>query len=132
MGRFQGRRPNPLQWVWYAFGGKLPADRRDWVLHDVTARTRGLRHAIRTVVLLSPVLVVCLMLPGPLGLRLSLVLMALLVGLFYSLVYLDESGEHRLVRHGFPHGTGAAVRAQATAEADAEATRRYLAAYRTG
>ena len=75
------KRPNPLQWIWYAFGGGLPEDRREWVLHDLTAKTRALRHLVRSMLLISPLVGFWLFVPASLGLRLALVLMGLIVGL---------------------------------------------------
>ncbi|MDQ0381592.1 DUF5313 family protein [Amycolatopsis thermophila] len=124
------RRPNPLRWLWYAIGGRLPERHRTWVLHDVTARTWLWRHAARAAVLLLPLMLVWLLLPGPLTLRLSLVLMAGLVGFFYSLVYAEESGENRLRKHGYPYGTGRQVRRAAKDEAERAVKERYIARYR--
>jgi hypothetical protein len=124
------KRPNPVEWVWYAFGGGLPEDRREWVLHDVTANTRFLRHFARSMVLIAPLVVGWLFVPAPLGLRLAIVLLGLVVGLFYSFVYIDESAEHRLVKAGYPRGTGKRVRDEQNAERDAEAKARYIAMYR--
>lgn len=123
-------RPNPARWVWYALGGRLPPRYREWVLHDVTARTWIWRHAARSFVLLLPLCTVWLLLPGPLWIRGLLVVMAVVVGYFYSFAYIEESGEHRLVKHGYPRGTGKEVRAQARAERDEEIRQRYIAMYR--
>src|SRR3979490_1236563 len=51
------KRPNPIQWVWYAFGGGLPEGRREWGPHAVTAKTRSLRHLARSMVLIAPLVV---------------------------------------------------------------------------
>lgn len=125
------RRPNPLQWLWYALGGRLPEQHRTWVLHDVTAKTWLWRHAARASVLLLPLMLVWLLLPGPLTLRLSLVLMAGIVGFFYSLVYAEESVENRIRKHGYPYGTARKVRAEAKEEAEREIKERYIARYRS-
>lgn len=125
------RRPNPVQWIWYSLGGRLPEKCRAWVLHDITARTWAWRHAARTTVLLAPLMAVWLLLPGPLWIRLLLVLMAGLVGYFYSFVYMEEAGENRLAKHGYPRGTGKRIRGQAREEAEREVRERYLARYRT-
>jgi hypothetical protein len=125
------KRPNPVQWVWYAFGGGLPEDRREWVLYDVTANTLFLRHFARSMVLISPLVVGWLFAPASLGLRLAIVLLGLVVGLFYSFVYMDESAEHRLAKAGYPRGTVKRVRDEQNAERDAEAKARYIAMYRS-
>jgi fatty acid desaturase len=123
------KRPNPFQWIWYSFGGGLPEDRREWVLHDLTAKTRVLRHLVRSMVLISPLVGFWLFVPAPLGLRLALVLMGLIVGLFYSFAYLDESAEHRLVKAGYPRGMAKKLRAERLHDPEAEA--RYIATYRS-
>lgn len=128
--RKERRRPNPAQWVWYALGGRLPATYREWVLNDVTASTWVWRHAAHSSVLLAPLCVVWLLLPGPLWIRLAMVLLAVIVGYFYSFVYIEESAEHRLAKHGYPHGTGKQIRAEAKAGAEAEIRARYIATYR--
>ncbi|WP_158880613.1 DUF5313 family protein [Amycolatopsis anabasis] len=124
------QRPNPVRWLWYAIGGRLPEKHRTWVLHDITAKTWLLRHAARSTVLIAPLVSVWLLLPGPLGLRLALMLMAALVGYFYSFAYVEESCEHRLAKHGYPRGTGKSVRAEANETTEAEARARYIARYR--
>ena len=42
-------RPNPLLWIWYTLGGRLGPRYREWVLHDVTCRTRWLRQTVRAL-----------------------------------------------------------------------------------
>ncbi|GAA4669073.1 DUF5313 domain-containing protein [Amycolatopsis dongchuanensis] len=120
-----------MQWVWYALGGRLPERCREWVLHDTTSKTWVLRHAARSTVLVGPLMLVWLLLPAPLGLRLALVLMAALVGYFYSFVYMEEAAENRLAKHGYPRGTGKRVRREAHADEDEAARQRYIARYRT-
>jgi hypothetical protein len=131
MERPKVKRPNPFQWVWYAFGGGLPERNRSWVLHDVTAKTRFFRHLLRSMVLISPLVVFWLFVPGPLGLRLSLVLMGLIVGLFYSFCYLEESAEHRLAKAGYSRDRAKEVLGARRAERDAEIKARYIATYRS-
>lgn len=124
------RRPGPFRWLWYALGGRLPGQYRDWVLHDVTAPTWIWRHAARSTVLIAPLVLVWLLLPAPLGLRLALVLMAALVGYFYSFAYMEESGEHRLAKNGIPRGTGKRIREERKEAAESEMRERYIARYR--
>ncbi|HEX3648813.1 MAG TPA: DUF5313 family protein, partial [Pseudonocardiaceae bacterium] len=45
------RRPNPVQWLWYAWGGRLPQRYREWVLHDVTTSTWLFRQMARAIAL---------------------------------------------------------------------------------
>lgn len=123
-------RPDPARWLWYAMGGRLPERYRTWVLHDITTGTWRWRHLARSTVLIAPLSAVWLLMPGTLGLRLSLVLMAVLVAYFYSFAYMEESAEHRLTKNGYPSGTGQETRDAATAEAESEIRARYIARYR--
>lgn len=123
-------RPNPALWLWYAVGGRLPARLAPWVLHDVTARSWVLRHAARAGVLLTPIAVACLLLPGPLGLRLAMVLLVAIVGVYFCLSYVEESCELRAVKHGHPHGAAKAARDVRGEARTAEAKARYEANYR--
>ena len=66
--------------------------------------------------------------PGPLGLRLAMVLLVAIVGAYFSLSYVEESCELRAVKHGHPHGAAKAVR-DARGEL-VEARPRYAATYR--
>jgi hypothetical protein len=125
------RRPDPLRWTWYALGGGLPERHRSWVLHDTTTRTWALRHVLRAVVQIAPfVIAIIVFVPGPLWLRVMCALGGTIMGLIFSLSYVHETVEHRLVKAGYPAGTGPAKRAERTADKDAEAAARYAARYR--
>jgi len=108
-------RPNPLQWVRYAFGGRLPDRYRDWVLHDTTDRTWVWRFVLRVVVEALPWLAVAflaltLFTPFPAGLVLGALAVALVMTLYFTVTSADELTEARLVQHGFPAGTGKETR----------------------
>jgi hypothetical protein len=127
------RRPGPLRWLAYAYGAGLPAEYREWVLHDVTTRRWRLRHLVRALAQLAPLLVVIyLLLPGPAWVRAMAVLGGALIGLFYSVVYMDEAAENRTLKAGYPRGTATRVREEADAEGRAERERRYTRQWRTG
>lgn len=125
------KRPNPVQWVWHTFGGGLPEHLHPWVLRDVTAKTRVFRHLLRSMVQVSPLVVFWLFVPAPLGLRLALVLMGMIVGLFYSFCYQEESAEHRLAKAGYSRDKAKEVLGARHAERDAETKARYIATYRS-
>lgn len=125
------KRPNPAQWLWYAVGGRLPARLAPWVLHDVTARTWVLRHAARGMVILAPIAVACLLAPGPLGLRLAMILLVVIVGVYFSLSYVEESCELRAVKHGYEHGIARATRDARKEVKESAERERYAANYRT-
>lgn len=123
-------RPDPLRWVWYQYGGRLPARFRPWVLHDATAPTWLARAALRSLMRLVPpvvavVLVLRLAFDGPWVPVLGAAGLGLLVGLRYAVSNLEESVDARLVTHGYPRGYGLEVRRAARREQDEAARHRY-------
>ena len=100
-----------MQWLWYALGGGLPRDLAPWVLADTTRRTWVVRHLVRAVVQLAPLLVVCVVfVPVPLAYRISAAAGGVLLGLLFSLAYMFETTEHRVTKAGYPSGTAGRVR----------------------
>ena len=107
-------RPAPHRWIWYAFGGRLPQRNRAWVLHDTTTPTWWLRHIIRILVQLAvPVALIMTLLPAPWALRAACAGGGLALALFYSLAYMPEITENRVVKAGYPAGTATAHRDRA-------------------
>ena len=106
-------RPGPLRWLWYSFGGGLPPRYREWVQHDVTTRSWALRQGLRSLMMVAPlVAAVLILLPGPFWIRGVSAFGGIMMGLIYALGYLIETTEHRLVKAGYPVGTGERVRAE--------------------
>jgi hypothetical protein len=100
-----------LRWLWYAVGGGLPAEYREWVLYDVTCRTWPLRHLVRLLVQLVPVgVLLIVLLPVPLWIRVLGVVVGSSIGLLYSFVFLYEATERRATKAGYPSGTAQVVR----------------------
>ena len=125
------RRPGPVRWVLYAFGRGLPPEYREWVLHDVTSRTWVVRHLLRTTVQLLPFAVLLyVLIPGEPLIRASAVLGGLLLGYFYSVAYMFETTENRVIKAGYPRGTAREVRDRRTEGLRAEQARRYNERYR--
>jgi hypothetical protein len=107
-------RPALHRWVWYAFGGALPARHRGWVLHDTTTRTWWLRHVVRMLVQLAiPIALMLALLPTGWALRLACAGGGLALALFYSVAYMPEAVENRVVKAGYPAGTATQVRDRA-------------------
>jgi Family of unknown function (DUF5313) len=107
------QRPNPAQWVWYAWGGGLPRHLSPWVLADTTGRTWILRHLLRAVVQVAPLMAACLFVPPvPLAYRLSAAFGGLVIALIFSMAFMTETIEHRATKAGYPPGTAARVRAE--------------------
>lgn len=102
------RRPNPLLWLYYQYGGRLPPSYRDWVRHDATCRTWLVRVLLRTIVWLAPIfavlLVVLVAVGGSWSIALGAILLGVLVALRFTLANAMESVDARLVKYGFPPG----------------------------
>jgi len=128
------RHPNPLLWLFFQYGGRLPDRYRDWVLHDATCRTWLVRVLLRTVVWLAPVfavlLTVVVLTGGSWPIALGSILLGVLVGLRFTLANAMESVDARLVRYGFPPGHASATRRARDAETHAEEERRYREQWR--
>lgn len=126
MGDVHAGRPNPAQWLWYAYGGGLPPSLSDWVLEDTTRRTWVWRHLARAMVQLAPVLLLCLLVPPvPFDIRLTATLGGVVIGLLFSVAYMTETTEHRAVKAGWPPGTTAARRAERAERERIERQARY-------
>jgi hypothetical protein len=106
----------------------LPDAYREWVLYDLTRPTWVLRHFARALVQHS-VWLLLLLLPIPLDLRLWLLAAALSVGLFFSLSFIEDASERRLIMHGFPVGLNRRIREESTAAQRAELAAMYTAYY---
>jgi hypothetical protein len=117
----RGRRPTPLQWVWYALGGRLPAELSPWVLADTTGRTWIVRHLVRAVVQMLPLVAICLLaVPVPLDYRIAAAAGGLVLGLLFSTAFMTETIEHRMRKAGYPPGTAARIRAERAERARVE------------
>ena len=104
-------RPAPHRWLWYALGGALPRRHRAWVLYDTTTDTWWLRHVARTLVQMAiPIALIMILLPAPWGLRAAVCGAGLFLGFIYSLAYMPETTENRVVKAGYPAGTATAHR----------------------
>jgi hypothetical protein len=107
-------RPAPHRWVWYALGGRLPERNRGWVLHDTTTGTWWLRHIARSLVQMAiPITLVMTLLPAPWGLRAAAAGGGIFLAMIYSLAYMSETTEKRVVKAGYTVGTAQAARDRA-------------------
>ncbi|WP_018686174.1 DUF5313 family protein [Actinokineospora enzanensis] len=120
------RRPGPLRWLWYAIGGTLPDAYRPWVLWDLSAPTWWLRHFARVQLMFLPLWLI-LLVPGPLSLRFSMIAAGYVTGLYFSLSFLEDACERRLVRHGYPTGLNRRIREEAAGGDRAEIVAMYAA-----
>ena len=129
MAEEQRVRPDPVRWIWYAFGGRLPSRHDTWVLHDVTARTWMLRHAVRSLVQISPGLLF-LLVPGPLWIKAMAILGGAILAVWYGMAYAEFTCEHRAFKQCYPLGTARQLREAAAERLNAEQQARYEARYR--
>lgn len=105
------RHPGVLRWLWYALSGRLPAEYREWVLYDLTTPTWPLRHLARLLTLVVPLDVILIaLLPWPLTIRATGVVVGSIVGLLFTFVFLEDSTDRRATKFGYPTGTPQAVR----------------------
>ena len=126
----QRRRPDPLRWIWYAFGGALGPRYRQWVLHDLTCRTRWERQIVRAVVQVVPLALVLLLVLGFGWVVWVGVGCGLVLALIYSTAYFDSSADHRLVKHGYPPGTAQRILSDRDKAKHPDRMRRYMQTYR--
>lgn len=130
------RRPNPVLWLYFQYGGRLPERYRDWVLHDATCKTWLVRVLLRTVIWLAPVfailLAVLVFAGGSWPIALGSILLGVLVSLRFALANAMESVDARLVKYGFPPGHASATRRQRDLKKHAAEERRYREQWRDG
>jgi len=124
------RRPDPLRWIWYAFGGGLGPRYRAWVLHDVTCRTRWERQLARAVVQVAPLAAVVLLALGFGWIAWVGVGCGLVLALIYSAAYFDPAADRRLVKHGYPPGTSQRILTERDKAKHPDRMRRYMQTYR--
>ncbi|HVX43044.1 MAG TPA: DUF5313 family protein [Mycobacteriales bacterium] len=98
----QARRPGPLRWVWYAFGGRLPDSCRDWVQHDLTDADWRWRGLVRIGVQILIPVVGLLFLPGPWSIRIFTAAIVVFGAAFAGAAYGEPLRDRRLAQHGLP------------------------------
>jgi fatty acid desaturase len=123
-------RPDPLRWIWYAFGGTLGPRYREWVLRDLTGRTRWERQIARAVVQVAPLAAVLLLALGFGWIAWVGVGCGLVLALIYSTAYFDPSVDHRLAKHGYPSGTVHRILNERDKAKHPDRMRRYMQTYR--
>lgn len=92
-------RPNPLQWLRYAFGGRLPEQLHDWVRHDLTDADWRWREVLRVCVQLAVPVVVFAVLPLQADIKGFAIALMVLGALFTAGAYGDELRDRRLRQH---------------------------------
>jgi hypothetical protein len=126
----QRGRPDPLRWIWYAFGGGLGPRYRQWVLHDLTAPTRWVRQMARAVVQVAPLGALLFLVLGFGWITWVALLGGLVMALIYSVAYFDTSADNRLLKHGYPPGTAQQTVSERDRAKHPDRMRRYMQTYR--
>jgi hypothetical protein len=118
------RRPGLWLWLRYTIGGGLPDEYDAWVLHDTTCSTWLLRHFARVLAVITvPLVLLGLLIPaGPQIQLLTPVTVGLCQLLLFGIIGSDMT-ERRLVRAGYPWGTGERTRASRAVDAQRTANR---------
>ena len=123
-------RPTPWQWLRYVFLGSVPARNRSWVLRDATCSTWLLRHALRYLVLITPVIVpVMIFLPASLSIRIEGCFAAGASVLIGFMCFTTESLERRVEKAGYEWGIAGQMRERRAIEAQRAAAARNRARY---
>jgi hypothetical protein len=122
--------PGPVRWLWYTFGGRLGPLYCGWVLRDTTARTRWLRQAVRGTVQVVPAALLMLVVLPSGWLTWASIVLGLLLALWYSLAYINQTAERRLVKHGYEPGTLAMELRERYLRENEDGIARYMATYR--
>ena len=126
----QWQRPDPLRWIWYAFGGTLGQRYRQWVLQDLTGRTRWERQIARAVLQVAPLAVVLLLTLGFGWIAWVGVGCGQVVALIYTTANFDPSVEHRLAKHGYAPGTAQRILSERDNAKHPDRMRHYMETYR--
>jgi hypothetical protein len=96
------RRPPLSGRLHYLIGGTLPTEFRLWVEKDLTGRGWRHRQALRLVLQALPFALVFLLLPGRIGVRVSIALFLVLVSVGMGYGTSTSFRNRRLVQHGLP------------------------------
>jgi Family of unknown function (DUF5313) len=102
-------RPDPVRLIWYTFGGGLGLPYREWVLHDVTSRTRRVRQVARTIVQTAAIAAILLLVFGFGWITWLLLISRILFALICHVAFSDAFAEHRLFQHGYAWGTAQCI-----------------------
>lgn len=93
-------KPSRRQFLAYLAGRRLPDELHDWVIQDVTGPGATRRYALRFIIPFTPVFVALLLVPGPWGIRIGMVMLLLLPFLYFLFALKNIYLRHRLATHG--------------------------------
>jgi hypothetical protein len=127
-------RPNVFQWLWFAFGGRLPTRYREWVLQDAVSRAWLLRFTVRALVRIAPLVLAALLVlwlvDAHFGIALAAVVLGCTVGIYYSMSYAPERVDQQLRAYGYPPGTADRMRQERAGSKNERERARYERTWR--
>ncbi len=96
------KAPTRGQRLRYTMGGRLPLDRRTWVMQDLTTKGWRWRAMGRASLQTLPFAVLLALLPGPAWIHVAVPLLLVVSVAFVTAAYGDDIRDRRLAQHGLP------------------------------
>ncbi len=118
-------RPDPLQYIGYAFGRRLPDDMREWVRNDLAGEGAVRRHMVRAAIPPLLVLAPFWLLPASLYVHLEMTAPIYIWALLISLSLNKVWRRHRLAQHNLDPNLVDELRRKKNAAIDQAYVRRY-------
>lgn len=118
-------RPNPIQYIRYCCGGRLPDSMRDWVRNDLAGKGATRRMMVRVAVPAVLILAPFWLIPAALDVHLSMTLPILIPFVYFSHALNKVWRRHMLAVHGLDPD----LVDELTRERDAHIHRSYIERY---
>jgi hypothetical protein len=93
-------RPTPLQRMRYLAGRPLPDPMREWVRNDLLGPGNARRYFLRGLSMFIPLYVACVLIPGPLWLRLGMIALLSIPVVYFQIALRDVYRRHLLSTNG--------------------------------
>ena len=100
MGGMSAPSPSLIQRLKYLLGRPLTEGIREWVRNDVVGPGNARRYFIRGLLPLIPILIVFAFVPGPLFIRLCMILLLLLPLIYFQIALMRVYRRHLLHSNG--------------------------------
>lgn len=94
------KKPTIKQRIAYDLGRELPAELHEWVLQDLVGHGAMERYLIRFVGPVIPFLVLVLLFPGPVVLKLGIIVMLIIPLIIFTVALSYVWRRFRMVQHG--------------------------------
>jgi hypothetical protein len=117
--------PNPLQYLGYSYGRRLPASMKEWVAHDLADHGAVRRHMIRMAIPPLLVLAPLWLLPASLYVHLEMTAPIYIWALLMSLALNKIWRRHRLAQHGLDPNLVDVIRRQRDSRLHEDYVRRF-------